>query len=118
MIIYASTGLGKTTYCKTHYNCCDADYYIYQHSNYTSYYDYVSDMNKVYKIVFINHIEDIDLSMIDQVYLAESFDMIVNRVTTREEHRFIPNKETFDKEREIFPNAIILKKNQYLSDVL
>ena len=115
MIVYVSTGLGKTTYCKSHSNCCDADYYNFTHSNYVSYKDYVLDMSKLYDVVFINHIDGID--HIDKVYLAESFDMIVNRVTSRKDHKFVPNKETFIKEHKLFPDAVIIKENQYLSDV-
>jgi len=43
--------------------------------------------------------------------------MIVNRVTKRENHKFIPNKDNFIIEHKLFPNAVILKDNQYLSDV-
>jgi len=115
MIVYVSVGLGKTTYCKTHLNCYDADYYNYLHSNYNTYKDYVLEMSKLYDVVFINHIEGI--SYIDKVYLADNFDMIVNRVTKRENHKFIPNKDNFIIEHKLFPNAVILKDNQYLSDV-
>lgn len=115
MIIYVSVGLGKTTYCKMHSNCCDADYYNYLHSNYSTYKEYVLEMSKLYDIVFINHVDGIDL--IDQVYLADNFDMIVERVTKRENNKFIPNKDVFIEEHKLFPNAVILKDNQYLSDV-
>lgn len=117
MIIYASVGLGKTTYCETHKSCFDADYYKYKQSNYNSYSDYVQAMHKHYKVVFINHIEGIDLNKIDQVYLAESFNMVVDRVTKRLTNSVIPSIDVFRLEREIFPNAILLKPNQYLSDV-
>lgn len=115
MIIYVSIGLGKTTYCKSHPNCCDADYYNYINSNYKSYKDYVTEMNKLYDIVFINHIEGIN--HIDKAYLAENFNMILSRIANRN-YKVIPNKEIFIEEHKIFPNAIILKENQYLSDIL
>lgn len=118
MIIYASCGLGKTTYCRANPSCFDADYYYYQQSSYKSYYDYVMHAAKKYKIVFINNIEGIDLSLIDQVYLAESIEMMRDRLENRLIGKFVPNQYVFNLERTIFPNAIIVKKDQYLSDFI
>lgn len=116
MIVYASTCLGKTTLCKNHSNYCDADYHNYLWSNYKSYKEYVLEMDKLYDIVFINHIDGID--HIDKVYLANSFQMIVNRINNRKDHKFIPDKNIFILEHKLFPNAIILNENQYLSDII
>lgn len=125
MIVYAFYGLGKTTFVRKHANVAvdaDEEYAMkreFPHNYRKSVYSYNDDN----KIVFVNARNGVlDDSLISLAFIPENMDMIINRLRKRGvDESFIRELEVNSDEimKELnarFPNAIVLKENEYIND--